>query len=244
MRKYIAALQNAKRFMDDKGMRFFLRQRRYTREQISIRLRKVDPLGWKQFMKNLRLYKQIRRKDLKAARDKLKKSDTDIEIAVKNKQLAVAQKTWEDTGVSDFRFVSADTILSVIGTLKAAGYTNDELAEKLKLEHQVIEAVKPEMAKAAAKDLSEFIVKSADKRVLFDLVRGVADKGTVHADLIATRRRKGILDAQKVYDDHQGDRGLTPPDVKRKEKQYEERFGIGKKKDIEGEITDENIHTK
>lgn len=179
----------------------------------------VDPEGFRQIQKNGRKYNAAKRMARKKKLDVLQK------VAVEDGLVALAQEAFDKEGITLFRFVPADGILATVAYLLAVGHSQLEVAEKLKLDPEIIKRVTPEMVREQKKNIGmDTIIKGANQKVAFDLVSGNVTKETAIADKIATGRMKLMLDAS----DKGRRRGLLPSEIKDKAESHSDRFGAAK----------------
>lgn len=194
-----------------------LPQRR--REAILKRLQEVDESGHKDLVSRIRSYAQ-RTHQAKRRRTK----EMPVEFDPNKDLVGVEMQIAEVPAASKVRFVTAEGIRHVAAICLAAGYKREETAEILGMEiGELNSLVSNEDVKAAVKDVSRAVIQAADQMVLRHLLAGVADDTTNRADLIASRRKKLVLDASAEARNVAKD----TDELQRKREAYiKKRFGI------------------
>ena len=150
------------------------------------------------------------------------------EKEIQKDMIAIAEKHYEILGATQFRFIQADGILDIVATLRACGYTADEIAKRIAVDRQIIDQVTPEQINKKRRQFGDAILMAADQRVYKDLIGGDVSVETERADRIAGRRRKILIDAVRAAKQGINDltRQLTPAEVEEKQKTYKDRFGV------------------
>lgn len=224
-RHFLANLKSADDYLNEGSVRYLYETLiPHRRKRFLDRLREVDPEGLKKIyhIKKCATWNKKREKRVTMAIAKKERNKL-----IKAGAVALAQKHWEEEGITKLRFVQANEILNIIATMLAAGYSKQEVASKLEVEIELVNKVTPEMVKAQKKRFQEGIVMAADQKVYKDMMEGDVDVTTERADRIAHRRRKLVLDA--LGSKAPRGKGLLPSEIEEKEKEYEERFGIKRK---------------
>ncbi len=226
--RYLDSLTSAKPFLSEKGIRALKIMGGAKRHYLMVRLHLIDPEGFKQVQA---LDRKLRSRKRSEKRIKLDEIQT---IAVKEGVIAMAQEAFEAEGITKFRFVPVDGIMATVAYLLAVGHSRMEVAEKLKLDPEIVKSVTSEMVAQQKKNIGmETIIKGANQKVAFDLTSGDVTKATAIADKIATGRMKLILDANKPG----ARRGMLPSEMKDREQSHSDRFGLATPVNEEEEAT-------
>jgi len=214
---YLDSLTSAEKFISEKGIIALRSMGPRRRFRVMQRLHLIDPEGFKT-IQGIRV-----KMGRKRAIEKRKKLDLIQAAAINENKVALAQASFDMEGVTKFRFVPADGILATVAYLLAVGHSRMEVAEKLKLDPDLIRQVTPEMVAQQRKAIGmETIIRAANQKVAFDLTSGNVTKETAIADSIATKRMKLIIDARNT-----GKRqGLLPSEIKDKAQGQADRFGV------------------
>jgi hypothetical protein len=212
--EYLQRLKSAGTFANERGWSFLRKIPITQRRKIYARLAEVDPEGLSRIH---RLYRSLGGK----AQRQYKKPTKEF---IENGLIALAQQQYEGGAILKFRFVSGETILNVCAALLAAGYSKQEVSDKLDIEPELVCQVTPEQIAAVKKSIPKYIIEAADQRVYRDLLSGEVTKETAMADKIATKRRDLLLKAMK--EDRSSSGGLSPQAQKKKLLEYGAKFGV------------------
>lgn len=240
--QFLKNLKSADKYCNEGSVKFLYESLiPHRRKQFFNRLKEVDPEGLAEIRKIKRAGTYNKKREKRLIKSVAKKERDRL---IKEGAIAMAQEHWESTGITKLRFVQPREILNVIATMMAAGYSRDEVREKLEVEMELIKMVTPSMVTSMRKKFQEGIVMAADQKVYKDMMEGTVDVTTERADRIAGRRRKLVLDVMKTATPKGG--GLLPSEIEEKEKALEARFGVKRKiidvtPEIEKEKTDEGI---
>jgi leucyl aminopeptidase len=233
-------MRDAKHFLSEKAVRFFSILRPGRRARLFARIAEIDPATHQQIQINWAKFCQtkagahrarstgLRRLALQTREKKGASFVAKAEKEIQKDMIAIAEKHYEILGATQFRFIQADGILDIVATLRACGYTADEIAKRIAVDRQIIDQVTPEQINKKRRQFGDAILMAADQRVYKDLIAGDVSVETERADRIAGRRRKILIDAVRAAKHGINDptRQLTPAEVEEKQKTYKDRFGV------------------
>ena len=229
---YLKRISSAKRFLNEGHIFFLSHLSAARRHRVYTRIKEVDPEGYEKL-------RSLRRKF--QARARIEKFEP-VRRALKENKLAIAQEEWEKDGITKFRFVQADAILDIIATFRGAGFSVTEVCEKMHVDPVIVNRVTPSMIKSAQRRFHDAIIHAADQKVYHDLMQGNVTEVTARADLIASRRRKIVLQAVGTETDRM--KALLPAEQEAKDKSVADRFGVARKvKRKKGDLADESDET-
>lgn len=218
--RYLRNLKSAEQLATKGGVRLLRGLSGNVKRKIYKRLREVDPEGTKELVKKIQgtvVGTRRRRRERKAMQEAvLEKHAKDLD------DLLLVEGPYHKDESTVATFVSGKGMYHAAAIYMAAGYKPSDVANKLDLPvEDIINNVTKDMVRRVKTRLSAEIVAAADGKVLQDLLEGSADDSTNRADLIATRRRKLVIDARGPRGD--GDR-LSEGERKMKEDLYHQRF--------------------
>lgn len=242
---YLDNLTSGEQFTTEGGAQWLTRNvTQERRHKILARIREVDPDSYSK-VRSLIASQTAKRRWRKSKKRREEKIANVVEAKqyIEDDKIAMAQKHFEDIGLTQFRFVQADGIMDICAMLRAAGYSVQEISEKLPgVDISLIASVTSEMIREKRKQFADAIILAADQKVYHDMVKGEVTPETIRAEKIAQGRRKLILDATKLKQSGSPDLDprLTPKQIEDKRKLYEERFGMAKDiQEVESEAGDE-----
>jgi hypothetical protein len=195
----------------------------WIKRKLKAHLREVDPEGYKETIFMIRSLACQ-----KAAQKKIPMNEAVARIG-----MYVEQQRFMSEGITKFRFVQGEELLDVLATMRAAGYTTQEISEKTSISPEIINKVTPTHIARMRRNFNEAIVNAADQKVYHDVMADEIDAATMRAEKIASGRRKVEIDAAKAVGKLSG-KGPLPSQLAETKKRIEERFGVGEK-----DITDE-----
>jgi hypothetical protein len=223
-RGYLKKITTVESFTQTSGAGLaFLRKLPRARD-VAIRrhLRNIDNAGYEKLMSLSRGLTQKRRRKKEDERKSLMPVITNKDI--KQCVVGVEQSIAEVPAASTVRFVSEDGIKHVAAICLAAGYKREETALILGMALGELNLLVSDMdIKAAVKDVNKAVVAAADQKVLRDLLKGEVTDETNRADLIASRRKKLVLDASAEARNIVKD---TEELQKKREQYLNKRFGV------------------
>lgn len=218
--RYVKKLEDATPFHTRGGIIFYRRFSDKCRKMIREKLERVDPEGLKKMM-NMTHRGDLRKKRPKQL-DFVKSEGPPEDLVALSKEVVGME------GVKRIRFMHLGGLKNILAICLAAGYHPDEVAAMAKMDISDLNSlVTKEDVKAAMTGMPEAIALAADQLVMRDLITGKATEETGRADMIATRRRKTVLDASAEG------RELRREDEElegRREKHLKDRFGVDRQK--------------
>jgi len=221
---YLAKLTSAEIFVQPTGAGIVFLKTLPPRHEARImkRLRDIDPDGYEKLKKLASSLAQRRRRKKENKKRSLMPVVTDGDM--KECVLGVEQAIAEVPNASMVRFVSEDGVKHVASICLAAGYKREETALMLGMAlGELNMLVTDDDIKSAVKDVNRAVVAAADQKVLRDLLRGEVSDETNRADLIASRRKKLVLDASAEARNIVKD---TEELQKKRERYLNKRFGV------------------
>lgn len=224
-KKYLKSLNSCDRFLNEKNARWLLRIGSSRRKRIEKRLKEVDPEGYE---KVISMTRSITHKRIEARKRKKLHTNEITQKALERELIALANSAppEENHGVETFKYVQADTVLEMIASLMASGYTKDEIAKRTSFSTDLINAVTPDHVKAVKRLIPNAIVDALEQKVYRDLIdTGAVTQEMERADRMISRRRKNYLDATKVASEVQKNQGLRKLDSKVLNDRHKSRFG-------------------
>lgn len=227
--KYVKSHNKALVFVNDKYYPFLRKLPLQRRLWLFHHLKEVDP-------ENFPMLRAWWYKKRTASRRKIKQehehmSPKAVKEAVEKELVAISVNRPEDCkNVAGFNYVQADTVLEMIATLMATGYTRDEIKKKTSFDDALIDRVPNHLVAKMRRNIPESIVNALDQKIYKDLMEtGSVTDDMERADRIVSRRRKLYLDnARLVKDTMPQGSGTKVIDASEIEKKQQDRFGSKK----------------
>lgn len=222
-RKWLTTIDSGKQWCNEKSLVFLTSLGFTYRKWLMARIKLVDPESFDTIRK---MQQRVRGRRL---RQREAKVEALAKVQLHDDKLAIAERVWESTGVTKFRFVQASGVLNIIASMLASGYSKQEVVDSLQVELEIVNRVTPEMVSEMKKRIPAAIIQAANQIVHKDLLSGEITKNTMAAHKIAADRMKLVVSAEGSRR-----RGLSPAEIERKTIDIEEKFGV-KVEDVKGE---------
>lgn len=225
-RKYLASHKKALVFANDKYYAFLRKLPLTRRLWLFHHLKEVDPDNFQILRAWWYKKRTAHRRKKKQEREHM--SPKAVKEAVEKEMVAISVNNPDDCqNVVGFNYVQADTVLEMIATLLATGYTREEIKKKTSFSDALIDKVPSHLVAKMRKNIPESIVNALDQKIYKDLMEtGSVTDDMERADRIVSRRRKIYLDNMRLVKDTMA-QGIGPKviDASEIEKKQKDRFG-------------------
>jgi len=234
LKVYLDRITTAKDYMTEGQVYWLQHLKPVLRKAIYERIREVDPEGWLEYMRYVQRigkYKKLQKEEY-------------IKEAVEETRVAIAQKTWDDVGITKFRFIPVEGILNIIAMLMATGHSREEIKDFLEVDEQMIAKVDKVRLRKVTEAIPGAIIMAADRKTLRDLIKDEVDDSTAKANKIAVDRRKLILDKEpSEYSNSRPSAREELEEASQKQSDFFDVEPVEKEEPVEGKM-DENSESR